>query len=210
MRNPTGLAIALSLILAILLLYFSFASFVLTADYMDDGEVEVGLIDEPCSVFFMLLVWVLIAPVMFVAYRLVRWIETRRALQAAYFLLLYPVVLISYIIATFSEVFLPSMVFGFPLFIVGAIFYPYCAVLLDREYRAMRSENVVRLACHHCSYIFELHRKEEERRCPMCGAVNLNPYAVTRAEEEELEEERSLEAGIDEDASAEVELVEEP
>ena len=188
MKEQLMLAFVMSLILSFFLVFFSLASFFMTIDYLRNQSVSVSFTAEGCAAFFVLLGWVFVAPAMLVAYKTIRWIESRRALRCAYFLLVYPIILFSYMAATIADFFLPSLLFGFPLFIIGTVFYPYCAFVLNGEVRSALAESLVRIGCYQCSYVFEMHREAREQRCPMCGMPNINPYLPGEEEAMEVEE----------------------
>ncbi len=93
-----------------------------------------------------------------------------------------PVILILFMLATISELFQSSFILGFPIFIIGAIFYPIGGLIIDKEARMMLNRNLLVISCHNCFYTLELNKQEKERLCPLCSAKNLNP--IIHANEE--------------------------
>jgi hypothetical protein len=100
--------------------------------------------------------------------------ESKRSLRACYFLILYPLVLLGFLLANIDEFLMTSLIFGFPFFIIGAIGLPYFAHVLKKEGIMQLTVNLVIIRCYNCFYTFELHRLEREKRCPLCGAMNRN------------------------------------
>ena len=80
-------------------------------------------------------------------------------------------------VATIDELFQTAFILGFPLLFAGSILLPYAAIIMSSEASRVIKENIVVISCFNCRYTFEMHRREAEQRCPLCGAINKNIFA---------------------------------
>jgi ribosomal protein S27E len=151
-----------------------------------------------CIPLFIALALLQIAPNLGNARFILRSSEDEGSRRAAYFLILYPLVLLSFFLATWSTSFMPSMTFGFPLFVVGAFAYPHAALIIRKQNKATIQGNLLKVKCWKCTYVFEMHRMEEWVRCPYCGEPNLNPTT----EEEEGSDGEVVEAEVVEETDS--------
>jgi hypothetical protein len=101
--------------------------------------------------------------------------EVPAARRAAYFCLLFPILLVSFLLATPQADFAPSITFAFPILLAGSLLYPMSAVTVRKWVKAAEAKHLLMLQCFRCSYAFEMHREEPWVRCPYCGQVNMNP-----------------------------------
>jgi len=151
-----------------------FISLMLFMDFLSDGEMSAELAVAPCIVISA------ISLVLFIAFN----ISVIRVLintappsgrRAAYFQLLFPILLISFMVATPKASFAPSYTFAFPLLLLGAFAYPYSALQMRKAVLVAMHENLVVLKCFRCTYVLQMHVDELWLRCPYCGQINMNP-----------------------------------
>ena len=152
--------------------------------YDEDGEISVSMGSSGCVVVGIAMLIVVMAFNLTLALLILRSARTERARRAAYIQILFPLFLASFMLSTPGASFTPSVAFGFPLLLSGAFLYPYSAIVMKQEVKAMEMKNLLRIKCFECSYYFEMHREEDWVRCPYCGKANLNP--VKAIEEEEV------------------------
>jgi ribosomal protein S27E len=143
-------------------------------DYVYSGEISAGLVATPCVIL------VVVAFVVFIAWNfpIVKVLLASAPVagrRAAYFQVLFPILLGSFLLATPEASFIPSVTFAFPLLLIGAFAYPYTALLMKKWVKAMEVANLLYVECFKCTYVFEMHRSDEWIRCPYCGQVNMNP-----------------------------------
>jgi len=158
-----------------------FFSLVFFLDYLEHGEIEMAVVGTPCIIIGV------VSLVVFVAYnlpiaRVLIITAPAQGRRAAYFQLLFPILLVSFLIATPQAGFAPSLTFVFPLLLLGAFAYPYTALQMKRWIKVAEIENLVVLMCFRCSYQLEMHKDERLHQCPYCGQVNLNPRQAGEGE----------------------------
>ena len=172
----TDVGIAASLVLAVFLAFLTLASIVAFMQYLADGEITMAFFEAPCTV----VVLIILAPCSLLnamnALVVLQAEGLARSLRGAYFLLIYPILLASFLLATIHTGFAPSLTFGWPLFILGMVEYPYAAILVRQELLAREAVNLRRLQCFACGAVLSIHKDEEWVRCPYCGTPNMNPY----------------------------------
>jgi hypothetical protein len=149
-------------------------------DYMDSGEIESGFIMAPCLAFTFIAFFALLAFNLPIS-RIILRTGPESGRRAAYFQILFPILLVSFLIATPRASFAPSLIFGFPLLLVGALAYPYSAVVVHKWVKMAEMKNLQIVGCFRCTYVFEMHREEKWLRCPYCGQVNMNPGAEEKS-----------------------------
>ena len=166
-----------SMLVGLALFLAGFVSTLVFLDYVADeeGEISVSFASGMCTAMAMVLLLILLGVNLRALSTILRTSEEVRAQRAAYFQLLFPLLLAGFMLSTPAANFAPSFAFGFPLLLMGAVLYPYSALVLSSEVRAMENRNLVRVRCHRCAYMFEMHREEEWVRCPYCGEPNMNP-----------------------------------
>ena len=173
----TGFAILFGIFLGILSLY----SLIQFIDFLIYGELNAGYEGVLCVPLMVLLGILHIATAVPNGRFTLRTSENVTGRRAAYFLIFFPFLLISFILATWTTSFILSLTFGFPLFILGTFAIPYAALIIHRENKVIEHSNLLRVKCWHCMYIFEMHQEEEWVRCPYCGEPNLNPLGDEEA-----------------------------
>ncbi len=151
----------------------------------EDGEMSAATGSEACVVFGIAMLIVVLVFNLTLALLILRSARTVRARRAAYIQILFPIFLASFMLSSPMASFTPSIAFGFPLLLSGAFLYPYSAIVMRQEVRAMEMKNLLRIKCFECTYAFEMHREEDWVRCPYCGSANLNPVKAIEKEEEE-------------------------
>ncbi len=149
--------------------------------YDDEGEISVSLSSAGCVVVGIAMLIVVMVFNLTLALLILRSARTDRARRAAYFQILFPILLASFILSTPMASFTPSIAFGFPLLLMGAFLYPYSAVVMRREIKQMERRNLLLVSCYKCTYAFEMHVEEERIRCPYCGEFNMNPVMAEEA-----------------------------
>lgn len=159
---------------AMVMFVAGFVSFISFVEYVDEGEISFGLIATPCVIVGV------VALVVFLAFNfpIVKVLLATAApagRRAAYFQLMFPVLLASFLIASPRASFAPSFTFAFPLLLVGAIAYPWSALVMKKWVKAAEMRNLLMVECFRCTYVFEMHREDEWIRCPYCGQINMNP-----------------------------------
>ncbi|NOQ54444.1 MAG: hypothetical protein GQ558_07565 [Thermoplasmata archaeon] len=159
--------------------------------YDEDGEISAGMGSAVCVPIGIALLIAVMVFNLTLALLILRSAGTDRARRAAYIQILFPLLLASFMLSTPLASFTPSIAFGWPLLLLGAILYPYSAIVMKQEVKAMEMKNLLRIKCFECSYAFEMHREEDWVRCPYCGKANLNP--VKAIEEEKVKEEGARE-----------------
>ena len=151
--------------------------------YGGEGEISVSVGSAGCVASGIALLIVVMVFNLTLALLILRSARTDRARRAAYIQILFPLLLASFMLSTPMASFTPSIAFGFPLLLLGAFMYPYSAIVMKQEVKAMEMRNLLRIKCFNCSYAFEMHREEDWVRCPYCGNANLNPLKVIEEEE---------------------------
>ena len=159
---------------AMIMFAAGFVSFFSFVEYVDEGEISVGLIATPCVLVGVVALLVFLA-FSFPIAKVLLATAAPAGRRAAYFQLLFPVLLASFLIASPRASFAPSFTFAFPLLLVGAIAYPWSALVMKKWVKATEMMNLLLVECFRCTYVFEMHREDEWIRCPYCGQVNMNP-----------------------------------
>jgi hypothetical protein len=164
-----------NIVLSFVLFITAFFSIIEFGKYVVSDEVVIGAE----AIVFVITIIVLMVLVSFfnVTSALTVYQATRSdlSLRILYFNLLFPVVLFSFFIATSGGWFINSMIFGFPLFLMGAMMLPYAAYRLHWEALQIALKGPVRLRCYDCGFIFDFFLANRVVRCPKCGLLNRNP-----------------------------------
>jgi hypothetical protein len=106
---------------------------------------------------------------------LLKVIEKPKHLRAAYFLMLFPIVLGSFVLASLMDGTVPSMIFGWPLFLMGAVLFPYCAFVLRWGVGAHAGGGRALIVCYNCGSTLVLREDASQDICPRCGSLNIYP-----------------------------------
>ncbi|UCC92740.1 MAG: hypothetical protein JSW25_08765 [Thermoplasmata archaeon] len=174
LRDKAETNFLVSIFAAFFLVSVGLFSMIAFWEYRSSGELATELIFVPCMVFgvvTLVSLWGFTFPV----FKVVLSQGNRTGRRAAYFQALFPILLISFLISTPQASFAPTFAFAFPLLFLGAVAYPYTAIVIHRWVKRSEMENLVIVECLRCSYVFEMHKTEEWMRCPYCGQVNMNP-----------------------------------
>ena len=174
-RSEADLAYGTALFFSFFLLVLSGASFIALAEYVSQGEIYVSFGSFICIPVLLAVSVAACAINASVARTVITSSPDPNALRAAYLLIGYPIVMLSFLFATIGTSFAPSIAFGFPLFIAGTFLYPWASLIVRREFWNIISTNVLRVQCYKCRYVFEMNRGQDQIRCPYCGEPNLNP-----------------------------------
>jgi len=153
--------------------------------YDEDGEISVSFGSTGCVTVGIVMLIVVMVFNLSLALLILRSARTDRARRASYIQILFPLFLASFMLSTPGASFAPSMAFGWPLLLSGAFLYPYSAIVMKQEVKGMEMQNLLRIKCFECSYVFEMHREEDWIRCPYCGKANMNPVKAIEVGEEE-------------------------
>ena len=166
-----GFALLITM-MSIVLLIFSLISFI---GYI--GGNGVGLPYETSACTFPLIIFMLVSAgiVVVLVSGLLNVLEEPKHLRAAYFLMLFPIVLGSFVLSSLMDGTVPSMIFGWPLFLMGVVLYPYCAFTLRGRVGVPADGARALIVCHNCGWTLVL-RDAAQITCPRCGALNLNPF----------------------------------
>ena len=109
------------------------------------------------------------------AHAVARMVKTPEVLRALYFFALFPIVFLAIMMANAAEGFLAVMLFGAPLFIIGAILLPYFANVIYIAAGGHIRRATLMLICHRCGFMFLIYRDSSGSVCPMCHVPNRNP-----------------------------------
>ncbi len=174
MKERVDAVVGLSLLAATVMLVGGFMSLISFVEYLADGEIRVNLAAAPCVVLssvFIVVFMVLTVPVA----RFLLSSEVPGVRRASYFAVLFPILLVSFLLATPQASFAPSFTFSWALLLPGTVAYPYSAIVMKRGVRSAEMRHLLLLECFRCTYVFEMHKEEPMARCPYCGQVNMNP-----------------------------------
>ncbi len=139
---------------------------------------------------FPLLIVVLI-PVMFHGYDLLDAVSTKTGRRGAYMLMVLPIVLWSFLFASFGESFVPSFLFGFPVFLIVAILLVLGAVHVRRDVLSTITDPMkARLVCRRCGGPLEMHPRERFVKCRWCKEFNSNPLGPAIGLDQMMAEDR--------------------
>jgi hypothetical protein len=177
-------ALLMAVLMGFVLLVTGLSSLAVFWDYISwgDGEIAVSYSAGGCVIIGIVMLIGILAFDLGLALRIARATRRDRARQAAYFQILFPVLLASFMLCTPSAAFAPSIAFGFPLLLAGAVLYPYSAMVMKREAKEIERRDLILVSCWRCRNVFEMHREQEGTRCPYCGELNLNPVEVKEGE----------------------------
>jgi hypothetical protein len=158
------------------LLLFAFISFMQFTAYLEDGSVGAFFQITPCIIAFIIVF--VITYIFNISSGLIvaRASKSNKSLRAFYILLFYPIILLCFLFSSIAEGFQTVFIFGFPFFILGAILMVYAVHTVKGEAHVIMNKNLLIFYCFNCRYLFEMHRLEKERRCPWCGAININQF----------------------------------
>ena len=172
------------LLFSVYLIFFTIVSFFIMLEYLADGSASFPYPGEPCGVSVFLIL-IIISVVNFpIALKVNRFARSEKSVRALYIFIFYPIIFVSYMVATIDEVFQTAFILGFPLLLAGSILLPYAAIIMSNEASRVIKENIVVISCFNCRYTFEMHRRAPEQHCPLCGATNKNIFAPGIAPDE--------------------------
>jgi hypothetical protein len=148
----------------------------LMIDYLEDGSTsfpfELPLMAVGFMFFFLFLFFLNLSNAIIVA----RVTRSKNSLRALYFFIFYPILLLSFFAANYSTDFKAAFIFGFPIFVVGALLLIYNAVNINKEARLTFYQNMRVIHCTNCRYPVQMHQLDPERRCPVCGEEVKNVF----------------------------------
>lgn len=178
MRSRSSSLLGLSIINGVLLALLSIPSFIAFSEYMRNGGLEVPMEAEVCAYIFGPLLFVLAAPVILDALSLSAYATSDASRRALYVLVLLPVVVWGFMLASITEGFIPSLIMGMPLFITCAIAIPFSALVLHRHIMAtLYSPYSAHIHCRFCGAQLVMAREDQYVKCRRCNAINANPFS---------------------------------
>lgn len=181
MTERADLGVGVALVMGFMMFIAGVFSILTFAEFVESGEISIGITGVPCVVFAVIVLIGFLAWNVPLA-RMILSISPPVGRRAAYFQILFPIVLASFLLATTGASFTPSFAFGFPLFFIGTLAYPYTAIVMKRWIKAAAMANLLYVQCFRCTYVFEMHKKDDWIRCPYCGQVNMNPLKEEEGE----------------------------
>jgi len=158
--------------------FLSFVSGMLLLSFLSDGEVSVPLGIDLCMVVFIVSFLLFGAVIALTALTLSRSLPGPTHKRAIYVLGLYPLVIASFLLASATDWFLPSIVFGLPLFLAGAIVLPYSAHVVRSGLFVRRGKDFAMVVCYSCGRPLEFHADDAVVVCRACKTPNQNPVIV--------------------------------
>jgi len=175
--------LGLSLVVGVLFAVLSIPSFIALAEYMRYGELEVPMEAEVCAYIFGPVLFLLLGLVMLDAISLRAYAMDDAARRAFYVIVILPVAVIVYMLASFTEALIPSLIMGMPLFIVSAIAIPFSALVLHRHVMAaLVSPYGAHIHCRFCGAHLVMAREDQYVKCRRCNAMNANPFSQPAAD----------------------------
>ncbi len=187
-KAMSEVGIAGSMAAAVFLGLMAAASLIMFMWFLDEGEFAMEATTTVCVIFFFILGFACFGPNVVNGLFMARSSSSPRVLRAAYFLIAYPVVFYSFMLATINAEFVPSVTFGWPLFLLGMVAYPWSALIVHNEVKDALLRTTIVVQCRRCHYLFRMHIEEEAMRCLYCGEVNANPHlAELRAHKARVE-----------------------
>jgi hypothetical protein len=168
--------LALGAINGIALVYMAMVSAAFIGEWVLNGSVSVWY-GALCGATVLVGALVLMAPMALLAAQLLPSAMTATARRAAYVLVLLPLVILAFSLASLMDTLVPSIVLGFPLFVVGAFAIPYSALKLHKSLIPhILASNVARIVCSQCGALLAMARDDQVVRCQFCKRPNLNPF----------------------------------
>lgn len=171
-NDRTELGLLFTSILSFFLMLITFLSFLVFMEYTFEESVLFPFYLSLCLPLFFTMLLLFITINIHNGYFVSKVSDTPQALRAFYIFIFYPILLVSFMIATIEYGFQTSLIYGFPIFFLGVILLPYSALVIHREALAIVNKNMLLVYCHNCRYTFEMHRLDIEKRCPICGSQN--------------------------------------
>ncbi len=153
-------------------------SFFIGMDYVMNGSVNsgFGIQEEFCclSVAFILMIIVVGGTGfnVFNAVSVSRRTKSKTSLRALYIFIFYPILAVSFVIPSIDDLFITSMIFGLPVFLLGMILLPFATFTLMREAFKISKKEYVVSSCTYCNFPFRRESETTEGMCPRCGAYN--------------------------------------
>jgi hypothetical protein len=189
LNHRAEIGLFITSIFTLFLIYISIYSFTIFMKYSIEESVSFPIYLTIYLPFFFYALILFILINLKNAYLVSKISCSPQSLRALYISIFYPILLGSFMMATFRDGFQTSTIYGFPLFTLGVILLPYSALTIHREAKTIINENTSVIYCSYCSYPFDMHKLDSERRCPICGTLNPNKDEKPEAEEKDVKEE---------------------
>lgn len=179
-KGMTTTIIALNSVNSAILFLFAIPAFIIGKTYVSDSYISFGFEMAPCCLglvagTLVILVMSIISIIM--SALIARAIRTPWAYRALYIMFLYPIVLISFIIANFWNELLTAFILGFPLFLIGGFLMPFAALSLHRTtMNALKTDRVM-VICPMCKEQVSTPRFNTTFQCTKCHWFYQNPVA---------------------------------
>jgi hypothetical protein len=164
-----------NILLSILLAILTGVGLVQLATFLRGEDLETFAECEVCMVLLFVMMAVVGVFNVQTALVVAKRIRSPQVLRALYFFSLYPVVFLAIMVVNSTGVFLPVLIFGAPMFNIGAVLFPYFAYSLLREAGGYLRTTTLMVACHRCGFTFLISQESSGSVCPMCHEPNRNP-----------------------------------
>jgi hypothetical protein len=185
--------------MALLLGLVSLVSFFIMVEYIQDGGVSMGFGTAPCCLMIGAISFcvIVVSSILNIstAVSVSKRSKSKVSLRSLYISILYPIVLIAFIIPHFEAAFYTSLIFGFPVFVLGVILLPFSSFSVMREALKMDVKQYTVEACHYCRFTYRREIRQMDAICPRCGAYQIftvpgrtSPYPTTPAGEGQIGE----------------------
>lgn len=176
LRSKVMTVIAFALLVAAISTVLLILSLISFMGYVGGNGISLSFETIVCG--FPLFIFMLVSTGFVVVFvlELAKVLEEPKHLRAAYFLMLFPIVLGSFVLASLMDGTVPSMLFGWPLFLMGAVLYPLSALALRRGVGVPTDGGRALIVCYNCGQTLVLRTDTAQNNCPRCGALNLNPF----------------------------------
>ncbi|UCE74127.1 MAG: hypothetical protein JSV56_00100 [Methanomassiliicoccales archaeon] len=177
LADKTSLGYILTIIYGLYLMLFSLFSFIFLNDYLTKGTSDFNYYHIPCGpgfmIAFIIIIWILNVYNSFVVYKKTK---INMILNILYILIIYPLIILIFILAGFLESVQIILVAAFPVFFIGAFLLPTCAYIIYTETLDKIEKKISQIECFNCRYEFEIDPQDKEKECPLCGALNIIPF----------------------------------
>lgn len=171
-----------------LLFLGSLVSFMYMVEYLKDGSISAGYGGMPfCCLFFGFIGFCLLVggTVLNIlnAVSVSKRTKSKNSLRSLYIFVLYPIVLVSFVIPAWESLFLTSLIFALPFLLIGAVVLPFSAITLHREAMKLCKKEYCTSMCIYCKFPHRRDVVAVDGYCPRCGAFNEYPKKDEEGEE---------------------------
>lgn len=164
--------VEMTFLLGLLLLGASAVSIIGMLDYRGGRSIEVYTEQVACVSLSLVMVVIVCARGALVARELYERARSDATLRAMYIYAIFPIIFVAVVLANASAYFASLLVFGLPLFLLGAVALFWAARVLEGEAMFHFWRTSQSLQCYSCGRPFFMDRSDEFVVCPWCGLVN--------------------------------------